>query len=163
MAVLDAFAARAPLAILAASMAVLAGAYGFEYLGGLAPCELCLFQRIPYAVAIVLSGAAQFVPPAVRRWLVGGCALAFAAGLGLAAYHVGVEQGAFAGPTACTGGDTGAATVEALRRQLEATQLIRCDEVQWTLFGVSLAGYNVLISAALAAFALFAARRKEGP
>ncbi len=152
-------ASRAPAVILVVSVAVLAGAFAFQFLGGLAPCELCLAERGPWGVAIMLAGVAQLMLGGARRWLLWACAAVLAAGAALAFYHVGVEQGWFAGPTACTGGATGAQTLDQLRRQLARTQLIRCDEVQWTLFGISLAGYNVLISAALAVFAAAAARR----
>ncbi len=153
-----ALVARAPAAIMAVSVAVIAGAYAFEYIGGLAPCELCLAERAPWGVAIMLAGVAHIMDGRARRWLVGACAVVLLAGAGLAFYHVGVEQGWFAGPTACTGGAAGAQTLEQLRQQLAQTQLIRCDEVQWSLFGISLAGYNVILSAALALFAAVAVK-----
>ncbi len=161
MGLVHALLARAPATILAVALVVLGGAYAFEYLGGLVPCELCLAERAPWGVAVMLAGLAHILLGGARRWLLWACAVVLAGGAALAFYHVGVEQGWFAGPTACTGGATGATTLEGLRKQLEATQLVRCDEVQWTLFGVSLAGYNVLISAALAVFAALGARRKE--
>ena len=83
----------------------------------------------------------------------------FVLGAGLAAYHVGVEQGWFAPPGACSA-DLGAAkTVEELRRRIEAAPLARCTDVAWSLFGISMAGYNLIASLALAAFALVAAAR----
>src|SRR5665213_636179 len=139
------------LLVLLGSAAVIGGALLFQYVGGLAPCELCLLERWPYyigmplAVLVILAGGQ-------RNLLIGGSALVmllFLAGSGLAFYHVGVEQHWFAGPTACTGGSTGAKSLEDLRAQLMATQPVRCDEPQWTLFGVSLAGFNLLASLVL--------------
>ena len=91
-----------------------------------------------------------------RRVLLLLCAVAFAASAGIGIYHVGVEQGLFAGPTACSGTITGD-SVEELRRALVAAPVVRCDQVAWSLFGISLAGYNVLASVALALFSAGAA------
>ena len=145
-------AANAPAAILAVSTAVLGTALASQYWGGLAPCELCLYQRWPYAVAIALSLAGLAAPrgPAARRLLTALCAVAFAAGACIAFYHAGVEQGWFAGPGSCSGAGLDARTVEELKRVLEAAPPARCDEVPWSLFGISLAGYNFIVSAALA-------------
>ena len=152
--------ARAPLAILIAAIAVLGGAFAFQYLGGLAPCELCLLQRWPWAAVILLAAVAMFAPRAERPHLY-LCAAILAVGAGIALYHVGVEQHWIAGPEACTGGPSGAATIEELRRKLMATQVVRCDEPAWTMLGVSMAGYNALASVALAGFSLAAALRKR--
>jgi disulfide bond formation protein DsbB len=152
------------LLVLLGSAAVIGGALLSQYAGGLVPCELCLLERWPYyigvpLVALVVAGGGW------RGVLIGGSvlvALIFLASAGLAFYHVGVEQHWFVGPTACTGGSTGAKTLEELRAQLLATQPVRCDEPQWTLFGVSLAGFNLLASLALAALALLALRDAAG-
>jgi disulfide bond formation protein DsbB len=156
---IDSLLQRAPLFILCASIAVLGGAFAFQYLGHLAPCELCIAQRWPYAGTILLSAVALVAPRAEKPHLF-LCAAIFAIGFGIAAYHVGVEHHWIAGPEACTGGPTGATTIEELRRQLEATQLVRCDEPAWTLFGISMAGYNAVISLALALFSAVAAFKK---
>ncbi len=144
----------------AASAAILGGAYAFQYLGGIEPCILCLYQRVPYWVAISLGLAAPML--ARRRRLpglvMGAIAVAFLVGAGLALYHVGVEQHLIAGPQACSAGPDEATTIEALRAQLLARPVVRCDEVPWSLFGVSLAGYNAILSLALAAAALWATR-----
>jgi disulfide bond formation protein DsbB len=145
--------------VLAGSAATLGGAFAFQYLGGLAPCELCLIQRWPYAASIAAALLA-FAPMhgwAAQRALLGVAGVAFVVGVGLAAWHIGVEQNWIAGPEACSGGPEGAATVEELRRRLMAQDVVRCDEVPWSLFGISLAGFNLLISAALAVFSLSAA------
>jgi disulfide bond formation protein DsbB len=146
--------------ILVASAAVLGGALLFEHVGGLPPCTLCLYERWPYKVAIVLSLVALMTGerPATR-WIVVLCAGLFAAGVVLAFYHVGVEQHWFAGPSACGGTDAPADSVEALKAQIMGRKPVRCDEVLWALFGVSLAGWNLLASAGLAVFCLAAFRR----
>ena len=96
--------------------------------------------------------------PAVRAWVTGIAALVFLAGAGLAFYHVGVEQHWFAGPTACTGAAAVGGSIEDFRKQLMAQQPVRCDEPQWALLGVSLAGWNLLASLALVAFCVVALR-----
>ena len=150
----------------AASIAALAAAgllvavFAMQYIGGLAPCSLCLTQRWPHSVALAL-GLIALMPitaaPA-RRLLLALIALSFAVTAGIGAYHAGVEYGWFAVPTACSGTISGN-TVEELKRQLMAQPVVRCDEVAWSLFGVSLAGYNFLASSALALFCATAAFR----
>lgn len=132
---------------LAASAVVLGGALLTQHWGGLAPCELCLLQRWPWGVAIVISFVATMVGsrPALP-WVAGLLAAVFAVSSAFAFYHVGVEQHWFAGPSACSGAATAAATVEALKAQILSQQPVRCDEVAWSLWGVSLAGWNMLAS-----------------
>lgn len=149
----------APLLVLIASVAVVGLALLSQYVGGLQPCELCLLQRWPYYVAIGLSLLALAAGRrAVTVAVVALCALLFLAGAALAFYHVGVEQLWFAGPTACTG-TIHATSVAELKAQLLARPPVRCDEIQWSLFGVSLAGWNFLASAALVIFCVGALRR----
>ena len=147
------------VAILLASAAVLATALAFQYLGGLAPCPLCLYQRYPYTLAIALClGVALWRGSAgdqLMMYVMYVVAAGFVVGAGVGIYHVGVEQGWWV--SAACGGAAGADTATALRQQLESTPLVRCDEIAWSLLGVSLAGYNVLASAALAAASLAAA------
>jgi disulfide bond formation protein DsbB len=136
--------------LLIASAAIVGSALLSQYVGGLQPCELCLYERWPYYAAIVattialLSGGDR-----AMRAVVSLCALLFAASTALAFYHVGVEQHWFAGPSACTGSVAGATSIEALKAQLLARQPVSCDAPSWTLFGVSLAGLNVIASALL--------------
>jgi disulfide bond formation protein DsbB len=136
--------------VLTASAVVLGAALASEYWGGLAPCELCLLQRWPWWLAIAVAAAAWLagdrLPPAVPAILLG---MVFVASAGVALYHVGVEQHWFAGPSACTGSITGATSIEALKAQLLARQPVSCDAPSWTLFGVSLAGLNLIASALL--------------
>src|SRR5216683_2306529 len=133
--------------VLIASAIVLGAALASQHWGGLAPCELCLVQRWPWGVAIVISFVATMVGsrPALP-WVALLLAAAFAVGSVLAFYHVGVEQHWFAGPTACSGAATAADTVEALKAQILRQQPVRCDDVAWSLWGVSLAGWNLFAS-----------------
>ncbi len=148
------------LGFLGASLAILATAYGFEYLGGLKPCILCLYQRVPYGLAIGLSLGALFFAPGAKAaaGLLGLLALIFLGNGGLAIYHVGVEQGIFAATEAC-GASAAGKSLEALRQSLLNTEPARCDAVAWSLFGISMAGYNALASIGLAAAVAVMARR----
>ncbi|MCZ6522408.1 MAG: disulfide bond formation protein B [Alphaproteobacteria bacterium] len=158
---------HAPLLILLASLAVLGGAFAFQYIGGLDPCILCIYQRFPYGATIGLGAIALVLAHRGRRgalpWLLGLSAIAFAVGGGIAAYHVGVEQHWWRGTAACGASGAVATTIEELRRQIMNAPIVRCDEVPWSLFGVSMAGYTVLMSAALATFSLWAARGLARP
>jgi disulfide bond formation protein DsbB len=150
-----AFERSLPAFVLIASAAVLGGALLSQYWGGLAPCELCLMQRWPWAVAIVVSFVATLVGgrPAMP-WVALLLALTFAVGSALAFYHVGVEKHWFAGPAACTAPSGAADTLEALKAQILRQQPVRCDEVPWSLWGVSLAGWNLLASIVMAVICL---------
>lgn len=148
---------QAALILLVGSAALWGGALFFEYVVGLAPCELCLAQRWPHKIVIVLALLALFAGDrASTPWLLGLCGLVLAAGAAIAFYHVGVEQHWFSGPTACTGAASSAATVEELTRQIMGQQVVRCDQIAWSLFGISMAGWNLLFSLALAAFGFYA-------
>jgi disulfide bond formation protein DsbB len=140
---------RACLLLALASAAILLGALALQYLGGVAPCHLCIWQRWPYVALIALGLAGWRWQP---RALLGVAALVLLGGAGLAAYHLGVEQGWWALPAGCVAG-AGAASVEELRRMLTEAPPA-CDQVRFTLAGLSLAGWNLLASLGLAAFAL---------
>lgn len=153
------------LFLLAASVGVLAMAFAFQHLGGLAPCVLCIWQRYPYVGAIVLAMAAYFLrerpPLAAGAVLLAG--LVFLAGAGIGAFHVGVEQGWWQGTAACGGERPASASVEELyRRLMETTAVARCDVIPWSLFGISMAGYNIVLSLGLAAMAFFGGARIAG-
>src|SRR5438034_4566859 len=133
--------------VLMAGAIVLGTALLSQYWGGLAPCELCLLQRWPWAVAIVISLVVVLVGErAPLAWMTLLFGLVFAISVVLAFYHVGVEQHWFAGPTACTASEGGAMTVEQMKQQILGTAPVLCDRPAWTLFGVSLAGLNLLAS-----------------
>src|SRR5215467_5590800 len=137
--------------VLVASAIVLGAALLSQYWGGLAPCELCLLQRWPWAAAIAISLIAIVTGRrAALPWVALLLAAVFAIGSALAFYHVGVEKHWFAGPTACTGAATAADTVEALKARILGQMPVRCDEPAWSLWGISLAGWNLLASLVMA-------------
>ena len=150
--------------VLAASAAVLGTALISQYWGGLSPCELCLLQRWPWAVAITVSLVALLVGgrPGLP-WVALCLAAVFAVSVVFAFYHVGVEQKWFAGPTACTASTTGAMTLEQMKQQILGTEPVMCDRVQWSLFGLSLAGFNLLASLVMTAICLGAFVNARGP
>ena len=150
---------QAPLAIVAASVAMLAGAMFFQYGMGLAPCPLCIWQRWAYAPPILIGLAALALPPRFTRYMVLLAGLAFLAGAGIAGFHAGVELGWWQGLAECSGTTGGATTLEDLRKQLMAAPLVRCDEVPWSLLGISMAGWNMIAQVGFAAACLWAARR----
>ncbi len=157
---------RALWGVCAASVVVLGAALLSQYVGGLQPCVLCLYQRVPYALTIGVSGLALIafsrgmVGPGLARGGLALCAAIFLAGAGIAAFHVGVEQGWWSGTQGCSGPDLNALTIDQLREHLMQQPVVRCDEVAWSLFGVSMAGYNILTSLVLSGFCLWVARAK---
>jgi disulfide bond formation protein DsbB len=149
------------LMVFTASMAILLAAFAFQYIGGLQPCILCWWQRYPYFATIVLALAAVMLAtqrPPVAAILLGLCGLVFLAGAGIAAFHVGVEQHWWQGTAECGANFGPAGSIDELRRRLEGQAMVRCDEIAWSLFGISMAGYNFLLSLGLAAWALASAR-----
>jgi disulfide bond formation protein DsbB len=146
--------------IAAASIAILAAVWIFQAFG-YAPCELCLTQRYAFYAAAPLALLTALLAGRSAHGLarVGFALLAllFVASAAFAAYHVGVENHWWAGPIACTGGP-GSLDVNDLVNTLNSVKVVRCDEVQLRIAGLSLAGWNVLASAVLAAYAAVAAR-----
>ncbi len=147
--------------IAAASIAILAAVWIFQGFG-YAPCELCLTQRYAFYAAVPLALLTALLASRSAHGLARAglalLALVFAANAVLAAYHVGVEYHWWAGPTACTGSLTGSLDVKDLVNTLNSVKVVRCDEVQLRIAGLSLAGWNVVASAVLAAYAAVAAR-----
>ena len=144
--------------------AAILGAYFFEFVLKLPPCPLCLEQRIPYYIAIPLAlvvawGAGQGAPRGFVRLGFLLLAAAMLVGGALAVYHAGIEWKFWPGPSECSGPLPSLGGGGGLLQQMETTRVVRCDEAAWRLFGLSLAGYNALISGALAAIALVAAFR----
>jgi disulfide bond formation protein DsbB len=151
----------APLLVLLAAVAVVGTALLSQHVGGLQPCELCLYERYAYYATIPLMLLALALGPRspAVAWLVGLAGLLLLANAGLALYHVGVEQHWVEGPTACTGAAGAAAdSIEALKAQLLKAQPIRCDEVQFSLLGISMAGWDAVASLLIAVFALSSLR-----
>ena len=156
----------AALLIAAIAAATLAGAWYMQLVWGIEPCELCLKQRYAYyalvPVALLLALAASRGAP--RPLLVAGLvivALAALGNAGLGVYHSGVEWGFWQGPTECTGPVGNLGSAGSLLERLDTVKVVRCDEVQFRFLGISLAGYNVLISLAMAAIAVLGIRRLQ--
>jgi disulfide bond formation protein DsbB len=146
---------------------LLAGAWWFELVVGLAPCKLCLQQRWPHyamlglGVAALGAWAAGWRPArGARMTLLGAAALMMTVSAAMGAYHAGVEWGWFAGPNDCAAAApaTAASTADFLR-QLQTTRVVSCTEAAWRFLGLSLAGWNVLASLALGGLAAFGLRR----
>jgi disulfide bond formation protein DsbB len=134
----------ARLIALLVPMGLLGGALGSQYLGGLHPCEMCYWQRWPHAAAILLAAGA-FALPARSRLLTALAALAIAVSGAIGVFHAGVELGWWEGLTRCTVG--GALSLD----ELMNVPLVRCDQVQWSWLGVSMAGWNAILSLGSAA------------
>ena len=135
-------AAAARLIALLLPLGLLGGALGSQYLGGLHPCEMCHWQRWPHAAAILLAALAFTGPAASSRsrafTLLAATAIAVSGAIGV--YHAGVEARIFEGFTTCT--TTGGLSLEDIMK----VPLVRCDQVQWSLFGISMAGWNAIFS-----------------
>jgi disulfide bond formation protein DsbB len=148
----------APFLLLLGSGGLLLGALFFQYVMSLPPCPLCLWQRYPHIAAVVLAaGAMAAGPGAARPWLLAAIGLALLATAGVGVFHVGVEQKWWQGLSSCEGTTGGPIRIEDLTRNLDKPPPPRCDQIAWSLFGISMAGWNALISLALAAFAFRAA------
>lgn len=149
-------------ALLAAlGCAMLAGALAFQHLGDLPPCALCIDQRKAWGAVIVLAALALWAEGrgriAVTLLLLGLAGVAAFAGAGVAFFHVGVEEKWWQGTAACGGGFDGFASgsVDEMRERLLARPVIRCDEIAWSFLGVSMAGWNGLVSLAAGIGALY--------
>ena len=141
---------------------LLAGALGSQYIGGLVPCEMCHWQRWPHYFAVAVAGlsfAARGTPASRALVLLATAAIAVSGAIGV--YHAGVELGTFQGMTACTAGGSGATGADLLKEIIN-TPLVRCDQVQWSLLGISMAGWNAILSLSGAAAVAWLAMRKAG-
>ena len=148
-------AEAARLLALLLPLGLLGGALGSQYIGGLHPCEMCYWQRWPHGAAILLAAASFTVPAASPRsrllTLLAAAAIAVSGAIGV--YHAGVEAGIFEGFTTCT-------TTRGMSLQdIVAAPLVRCDQVQWSLLGISMAGWNAILSLGGAALILVLAMR----
>jgi len=156
--------ANAAFAAALLMFAALCGAWYFQYGLGYAPCPLCYQQRIPYYFAIPLGvllgalalygGGKQFV-----RYGLYLLALILIVSVGLGVYHAGVEWGFWQGPTSCAASAPSSAPIGNILESLGKVRAVPCNEAAWRLFGISLAGYNALISAAAALIVFAGARR----
>jgi len=151
----------AALLLAAASLATIAGAWTYEWLGYL-PCELCHKERIPYYAAIGLAPALAFAAgqrPQAAKWGLVLLALLFAAGALLSVYHSGVELKIFEGPSDCSGAVSQPGNIGDFLEALNKVKVVRCDQPSLWVLGLTLANWNIAISAGLAALAGLAARR----
>ena len=148
---------RPNLIIIAAggSAATLLGALAFQYVGEMPPCKMCYWQRYPHVVAMVIGLIALMVPG--RFWpMMGALAALSTAAIGV--YHAGVERKLWQGPTSCTSSDiSGLSSVE-LMEQIMTAPLVRCDVIPWEMFGLSMAGWNAVVSGLLVLVWLMAAK-----
>jgi len=129
------------------SAALLVAALGSQYLGGLAPCKMCIWQRWPHLVAVLAGLVLLFT-----RWrgfaLVGFAAALSTSGIGF--FHAGVEQGWWEGPSTCSAPSIGSLSTEALLDQIMNAPVVRCDEIAWSFAGLSMAAWNGVLSLGLA-------------
>lgn len=140
------------------SLGMLLGAWGFQYLGGLSPCPMCLWQRWPHAGAALIGAVAFFGGPLILWGLSGLVAMLISTGLGL--FHTGVERQWWDGPSTCTSGDISGLSTEDLMAQIMSAPLVRCDEIAWSMFGLTMANWNALISLGFAAMWLVVLTRR---
>ncbi|MBS7697133.1 MULTISPECIES: disulfide bond formation protein B [unclassified Chelatococcus] len=150
------------LTILVICVALIGGAYYFEYVLGLMPCELCLKQRQPYYLAMPVAAALAILPDERRdrlfgslRWIgFGILVIAFLYNAGLGVYHSGAEWHLWQGPADCTGPVSNNVGLNDFLKNLQTTRVVRCDEAAWRFLGVSLAGWSAFASLGLAVLAL---------
>jgi disulfide bond formation protein DsbB len=149
---------RAAVAIFIIAAATISGAFVVQALG-YAPCELCLKERIPYYAGIVLALLASLIALRGPRGLLpaafAGLVIIFAASAALGAYHAGVEWGFWPGPSSCTGTVSRAASMQDFLHQLNTIKVVRCDAAAIRILGLSLAGWNAVISVVLVGIAGF--------
>jgi disulfide bond formation protein DsbB len=158
------------LALIALAAAALGFALLQQYAFGYAPCELCLWQRMPWMLLIGLGALAwsrtyhpRLPRPTEERVFLALAALLLFAGAGIAVFHTGVEQHWWQGLSSCGGGG-GGTSVEELRARILAGPVTRCDEAAWTFLGLSMATWNFFLSAAAgAAVSVFLLRFRPTP
>lgn len=149
--------AKADALVLLGSAGLLGGALAFQFIGGLAPCEMCHWQRWPHLAAIGLGLAAWAL--GLNRALVALAALATLVSGATGLFHAGVEAKWWEGPSACTAAPLTGTSAEVLGSLL-AAPMVRCDAIPWSLLGVSMAGYNAILSFLIGAGALWLLTRK---
>jgi len=150
------------MAIAGLGIALLLGAYAFQYLGGLKPCPLCLEQRWPWRVLIVVGAAIVAAHSLKAPFWVSVALYALAAGVALygaylGGYHAGVEYKWWPGPKDCSGGPLDLPTDGPILGGISSSEIVRCDAIVWSLFWITMAGYNFLFSLLAAALAGYGA------
>ncbi|HEV2816350.1 MAG TPA: disulfide bond formation protein B [Allosphingosinicella sp.] len=152
--------ALAKLLVMLVAGGLLAAALAFQYWGGLYPCEMCWWQRYAHIAALAFVGVALVTGGG--RALVALAALAIAASGAIGFYHAGVELGWFEGFTSCTSTASGASVQDVLK-SIMAAPMIRCDDVQWSWLGISMAGWNAILSLVAALVILWLSLKKPRP
>ena len=140
------------------SAAVILGAYSFEYIGGFLPCKLCFWQRYPHFLNILIFLLFYFVS---MRSLIFIGMISMLVSTILAFYHVGVEQKYWSGPNSCTNSSIEGLSTDQLLDKIMSAPLVRCDEIAWDLIGISMAGWNALISFCLSLIWFYCFRRNQ--
>lgn len=148
---------------LAVPLALLAGAFAFEHIGGLYPCEMCWWQRWAHMAAlgfalVAVAGGGRLADRG--RFFVRLAAIGIFASGAIGFYHAGVEAGLFEGITQCTAVDTGGSVDDMLNR-IMAAPMVRCDEVPWAMWGISMAGWNAILSLATALLILWLSLKRS--
>ena len=140
------------------SACMLLGAFAFQFIGGYPPCKMCYWQRWPHAAAVLIGVLLLLGGPRLVIWL-GGLAALITAGIG--AFHAGVEWRWWPGPASCSGGggDLGGLSGSDLLSTDAPSGIVMCDEIVWQLLGLSMAGWNAVISLGLVVIWTMAARR----
>ena len=139
------------------SLFLLIGALLFQYVGNMPPCKMCYWQRYPHIVAVVIAVLFIIIRIESLKFLGLISALSTAT---VGAYHAGVEQAWWEGPQSCTSGTIEGLSTDELLAQIMTAPLVRCDEIPWQLLGITMAGWNMVISFALAGLWCKALRQK---
>ena len=147
-----------PALMLVISLALILGAYGFQYIGEMEPCEMCYWQRYPHMAAVAIGALALATGQRLFAWA-GALAMFVTSGIGI--YHSGVERKLWEGPTSCTSSGTGGLSSDQLFDQIMSAPLVRCDEIPWELFGLTMANLNALFSLAFALLWIRVAMRRD--
>ncbi len=156
---------QTPVLVMIFIAGVLGTAYFFEHVLGILPCDLCQYQRLAWWIALGVAGGTFYLRRKSNLLLTGLTltAVVILAGAATAGYHVGVEQKWWEGPSSCTSGALNDLDINALKEAIMKAPVIRCDDVAWTLFGISMAGYNLLLGLGAVCGIAFVIRRAVRP
>ncbi|MGH1445658.1 MAG: disulfide bond formation protein B [Cognatishimia sp.] len=141
-----------------ASAAMILSAWGFQYIGGYAPCKMCYWQRYPHIAAVIIGGLALAIKQRVLVWL-GALASVTTGVIGI--YHSGVERKLWEGPTSCTSSSIGGLNSDELFNQIMNAPLVRCDDIPWQMAGFTMANLNAIISLGLAFLWILVALKRD--
>ena len=140
------------------SLGLLIGALLFQYVGDMAPCKMCYWQRYPHVGAIIIAGIILITGIGVFAVL-GLLSALITAGIG--GFHAGVERGWWEGPQSCTSTSIDNLSTEELLAQIMSAPMVRCDEIPWQMFGLSMAGWNMVVSICLAVLWTIAIKQRR--